>query len=103
METVQVAIRILDKEYTIACPREERDGLLRSAHMLDQKMREIRSGGKVIGAERIAVMAALNIAHELVQYESRGDDRDRDLEMRLAALQEKIDAVLGDEDPQLEL
>ena len=60
-----VTVRILDKDYHIACPAAESANLERAAEYLDKKMREIRRSGKVVGAERIAVMAALNITHEL--------------------------------------
>ena len=60
-----VTVRILDKDYHIACPAAESANLERAAEYLDKKMRDIRRAGKVIGAERIAVMAALNITHEL--------------------------------------
>lgn len=62
-----VTVQILDKDYLIACPPHQRSNLENAARYLDGKMREIRGSGKVIGAERIAVMAALNIAHELLQ------------------------------------
>ncbi len=62
-----VSVTILDKEYQVACPAEQQAELLLSAKHLDEQMRAIRSTGKVIGLERIAVMAALNIAHELLQ------------------------------------
>eukprot|EP01030_Chromulinospumella_sphaerica_P007011 gene7011-6857_t len=65
--------RILDKEYSIICPQEERSNLVSAARYLDGKMREIRSSGKVIGADRIAVMAALNITHDLLHKEERPD------------------------------
>ena len=61
-----VTVHILDKEYSIMCPQEERANLVSAARYLDGKMREIRSSGKVIGADRIAVMAALNITHDLL-------------------------------------
>ena len=61
-----VTVHILDKEYSIMCPQEERSNLVSAARYLDGKMREIRSSGKVIGADRIAVMAALNITHDLL-------------------------------------
>ena len=61
-----VTVHILDKEYCIACPADERANLESAARYLDGKMREIRSGGTVIGADRIAVMAALNITHDLL-------------------------------------
>jgi cell division protein ZapA len=62
-----VSIRILDKEYQVHCPPEQQDALLSTAHNLDQRMREIRRSGNVIGLERIAVMAALNLSYELMQ------------------------------------
>ena len=65
-----VSVSILDKEYQVACPVEQQPELLKSAQHLDQQMRAIRSTGKVIGLERIAVMAALNISHELLQARS---------------------------------
>ena len=66
-----VTVHILDKEYRIACPAEERDNLESAARYLNDKMREIRSSGKVIGADRIAVMAALNITHELLHKQQQ--------------------------------
>ena len=63
----RVSVRILEKEYHVACPLEERPALLDSAEYLNRKMREIRDSGKVIGLDRIAVMAALNIVNELLQ------------------------------------
>ncbi len=68
-----VTVQILDKEYSIICPPEERSNLVSAARYLDGKMREIRSSGKVIGADRIAVMAALNITHDLLHNQERPD------------------------------
>lgn len=65
-ETSTLEVFILDKSYRINCPENEQDSLRASAQYLDRKMREIRSSGKIIGLERIAVIAALNIAHELL-------------------------------------
>lgn len=62
-----VSIRILDKEYQVHCPPEQQEALLSAAHGLDLRMREIRRSGNVIGLERIAVMAALNLSYELMQ------------------------------------
>jgi len=62
-----VSVKILDREYQVACPEEQQGELLVSAKYLDKQMRSIRDSGKVIGMERIAVMAALNISHELLQ------------------------------------
>ena len=62
-----VSVTVLDKEFRIACPPQERDALIRAARHLDSKMREIRHTGKVIGNDRVAVMAAINLTHELLQ------------------------------------
>jgi cell division protein ZapA len=93
-----VRLRILDNDYQVACPPEEKDGLLAAARHLDEKMRAIRSAGNVIGTERIAVMVGLNIAHELLQQSGRsvGDDRE------LQRLSDKIAHALGNQS-QLEL
>lgn len=64
-EANRVYINILDKDYQIACPPEERDALAQAADELDARMRTIRNTGSIIGLERIAVMAALNLCHEL--------------------------------------
>jgi cell division protein ZapA len=68
-----VEVRILDKEYLVTCPDEEQEALLRSARHLDRKMREIRNSGKVFGTERIAVMAALNIANEMLEHDTMSE------------------------------
>ena len=62
-----VTVRILDKDYQVACPADQEAELLVSAKYLDKQMRGIRESGKVVGLERIAVMAALNISHELLR------------------------------------
>lgn len=67
-----VSVHILDKEYQVACPEEQQAELIVSARYLDKQMRAIRDSGKVIGLERIAVMAALNISHELLQASDQG-------------------------------
>lgn len=91
-----VTVHILDKEYLIACPEDERHELIRSAGYLDKKMREIRDSGKIIGAERIAVMAALNISHELLN--SGGNEgqikTDKTFSVRIQSLQDKIEDAL---------
>ena len=70
-------VKILEKEFLVACPPDKRTSLLNAAHHLDGKMREIRASGKVHGTERIAVMAALNITYELLQKNShqQGDQK----------------------------
>jgi cell division protein ZapA len=83
-------VQILDKDYLIACPEEERPGLHQSASYLDEKMREIRASGKIHGLERIAVMAALNIAHEFLQKDI-ANSSSKSIALRLAS---KVDEVL---------
>lgn len=70
MSSETVFVKILDKEYQVACPREERQALQQSAQLLDERMKAIKNTGAVIGLERIAVMAALNLSHELLQAKS---------------------------------
>lgn len=101
-KTAATSVQLLDKEYLVACPEDERDGLLRSARYLNIRMKEIRDSGKVIGMDRIAVMAALNIAHDLLEQQSQGARCGRDLGTRMRALRERVDAVLH-QDRQLEL
>jgi cell division protein ZapA len=88
-------ITILGRTYKVACADGERDALLRTAAYLDAKMAEIRNAGKVSGTERIAVMAALNIAHELLTMKF-GDGFDiGEAKRRIAAVEAKLDSVLG--------
>ncbi|MGH1487108.1 MAG: cell division protein ZapA [Cellvibrionaceae bacterium] len=92
MSTETVVVHILGKDYQVACPPEERDALLRAASELDRRMRDIRQSGNVIGVERIAVMAALNLSNELLQ--SDGSDYSADQEL-LTDLHRRIDRVLS--------
>lgn len=64
-KTETVSVRILDKDYQVNCPPEEKDALLKAARALDERMRTIRSSGTVIGLERMAIMAALNLVYDL--------------------------------------
>jgi len=97
-----VTVHILDKEYCIACPADERANLESAARYLDGKMREIRSGGKVIGADRIAVMAALNITHALLHKQQRLDQEADSTRAKVRDLLERVDGALAaDPDGQL--
>ena len=90
-----IVIHILDKEYMISCVEEERHDLQRSADYLDNKMREIRDSGKIIGTDRIAVMAALNISHELLTQDGSSPvNTDSSISTRILTIQEKIDEAL---------
>jgi cell division protein ZapA len=92
-----VIITILGKEYRIACPPEERAGLEASARYLDKKMREIRDRGRTAGGDNIAIMAALNITHELLQKEAeeQPEKYDNSLSGRVKQLQNKIETALS--------
>jgi cell division protein ZapA len=97
-----VAVRILEREYQVACPPEERDHLLDSAAFLNARMKEIRDGGKVTGADRIAVMAALNIASELLKLRDRDHSSQAEAGARVRALRERVETALQN-GQQLEL
>ena len=91
-----VTVRILEKEYQVSCPVSERTDLLDAAEMLNQQMRDIRDSGKVVGLDRIAVMAALNIANDVLKLRSREDAVKTTLGGRIKALTERADQALGD-------
>ena len=93
-ENKGITVHILDKEYLVACPEEEKHDLMRSEDYLDRKMREIRDAGKIIGADRIAVMAALNISHELLTQGEGSNLIDNTFATRLKGIQEKIEDAL---------
>jgi cell division protein ZapA len=89
-------VTILDKDYRVNCLDEDRDALFNAARLLDEQMRDIRGAGRVVGLERIAVMAALNFSYELLQNRSEKDDYTRTVNARIKRIQDKIDAVLQD-------
>ena len=95
-QVAHVSVRILDKEYLVACPPEERTDLLDSAETLNTKMREIRDTGSIVGLDRIAVMAALNMANDLLHAKARDDEIEGDLSNRLKLISDRVDNVLSD-------
>ena len=94
-QIAQVSIRILDKEYQVACPVSERTDLLDSAEILNSKMREIRDSGRVVGLDRIAVMAALNMANDLMHARARDQAMEGDFSNRLKLISERVDNALS--------
>jgi len=98
----QVSVRILDKEYQVSCPVDERTDLLDSAEILNAKMREIRDSGRIVGLDRIAVMAALNMANDLLHAQARDRLLEGDLSTRLKVISDRVESALG-ESHQLEL
>ncbi|MDJ0711885.1 MAG: cell division protein ZapA [Woeseiaceae bacterium] len=95
-QIAQVSVRILDKEYQVACPAEERTDLLDSAEILNGKMREIRDSGRIVGLDRIAVMAALNMANDLLHAKERDRELEGDISERLKSISDRVDNVLSD-------
>jgi cell division protein ZapA len=89
-----VNVRILDRDYLIACEPDEREGLISAAHLLDARMRDIRGGNRMAAIDRIAVMAALNLAHELLQARQTSEHRDQQITRTLGDLNRKLDSLL---------
>lgn len=90
-----VLIHLMGNEYQIACPPEEEKALRESAEFLDRKMRETREKSKIIGLERVAVMAALNLSHQLLQMQAEHDARDTGASDALVRLNSKLDGALN--------
>ncbi len=86
-----VTIDILDKQYTVSCPAEEKQDLLESARILNERLKEVRGGGKVLGTERMAVMTALNVIHEYTLLNKAQADVDGTLQR----LREKIGEAIS--------
>ena len=95
MSEAPVSVSILDREFLIGCTPEEKPGLIAAASYLDTKMREIRNNARAAGVDRIAVMAALNIAHELIQLRQHQDSDNGTLAQHLQMLRAKLDGVLA--------
>lgn|SRR5574340_225897 len=91
-------VTIMGRDFRVTCPDEEREELLKSVGYLDRKMREIRDSGKVIGSERIAIMAALNITHELLAERRREGFDTEEFKRRIDRMQAALDAVLPEQD-----
>ena len=101
-DSARVSVRIMEKEYVVACPYEERSALLDSAEFLNNRMKEIRDSGKVVGHDRIAVMVALNLAHELMRLKNRDSKLESDVVGRVRILRERVEGAL-EKGQQLEL
>ena len=97
-----VSVSILGKDYRIACEPGTEEELVSAARFLDTRMREVRGSGKVIGTDRIAVMVALNLAHELLTEKTEQDSAASSANKRIRSLRERIEIALNDS-TQLEL
>lgn len=94
-DTSTIEVMILDKPYRINCPESEQESLRKSAQYLDRKMRDIRAAGKVLGLERIAVISALNISHELLSSTRQSSDQHAQ-QTELLKMISKVEHVLAD-------
>jgi cell division protein ZapA len=90
-----VSVHILEREYTIGVEPGERSSLMAAAKLLDSKMREVRGSNKMAAVDRVAVLAALNMAHELQQLRDENSARERELSRTLGDLHRKLDGALG--------
>lgn len=94
MSAEPVAVHLLDKEYLVACTAEERPGLLAAAGLLDSKMRDVRNAARSASLDRVAVLAALNLAHELLQQRSQAQSSDGAVNHDVSLLRAKLDAAM---------
>ena len=90
-----VSVRILDREYTVGVDADERDNLMGAARLLDARMLEIRGNNRMVALDRLAVLAALNLAHELQQLRQQHQDQQRELAVTLETLNRRLDGLLG--------
>lgn len=100
MTAKSVNVQIMGREFTVSCTEEERQGLLDAVNYLDKKMRDIRDSGKVVGVERIAIMAALNLSHEVLNTKA-GDVDIGDYKRRINAMQSQIDEAIAEQNKLL--
>ena len=91
---VRVSVRILEKEYQVACLPEERSELLDSAEFLNGKMKDIRDAGNIVGLDRIAVLAALNLAHDLLKR-NRNEAIESEVSERVKQMRERVESALS--------
>lgn len=89
-----VSVHILEREYLVACPPDERASLLAASQLLDSRMREVRGGNRMASIDRIAVLAALNLAAEFIKLKQEAGERDRELSRTLGELNRRLDGLL---------
>jgi len=95
-EQSTLTVNILDREFRVNCPKSEQQHLINSASSLDKRMREIRDTGRVIGVDRIAIMAALNLSSELLSVEEGNSDTVEKVNQSIGRMQEKIQQSLNE-------
>ena len=89
-----VALRLIDREFLIACAPEEREGLLEAAQYLDRKMRELRANTKAAGFDRLTVLAAISVTHEFLGSRKQHSGADQGVTDDIAAIRRKLEAAL---------
>ncbi|KPK14250.1 MAG: cell division protein ZapA [Betaproteobacteria bacterium] len=96
-EAKGLQINVMGREFRVACPDNEQKGLLEAVDYLNKKMNEIRDAGKIVGLERIAIMAALNIAHELLSTKVGGGFDIAEIKRRMAHMETVLDQAMADQ------
>jgi cell division protein ZapA len=89
-----VSVHLLDREYTVGVAPDERSSLMAAAKLLDSRMREVRGSNRMAAVDRVAVLAALNLAHELQQLREENAQRDREMSRLIEDLQRKLDGLI---------
>jgi cell division protein ZapA len=97
-ESKGLDVTIMGREFRVACPEDEQHELLASVDYLDKKMREIRDTGKVIGIERIAIMAALNIAHEFLTTRVSANFDIGEFKRRISSMEAALEQAMSEQD-----
>jgi len=92
-----ISVKISGKEYQISCPKEEQKSLISSAELLHNSMEKIRATGKIVGTDRIAVLAALNLAHDLITLQDDEGGVDNEMNQKILSMKEKVSAFLDEE------
>ena len=88
-----VNVKVLDREFTVGCEPGERDSLMAAVQLLDARMREIRGNNKMAALERVAVLAALNLAHEFLQLKNSDHDSSGSINQSLGEMNRKLDGL----------
>ncbi len=101
-QSTAMQVKILDKEYQVNCPPADQEALIKSAQYLDENMRKIKGRGNIHGTEKIAVMAALNITHDMLRKNRMINDTRHSTEQQVKGLEDKIDLAIASS-RQLEL
>ena len=91
-----LTISIMNKEFQVACPEGEEEALQRAARYLSEQMQEIRQSGKVVGMDRIAIMTALNMSHELLSGQSKVQTSQDYAKLRIRALNDRLENAIAD-------